>query len=204
MQIAASVASLLVLGSAWTLQVAAVQPESQANFDLDQFMGRWYELAVVSDCPHYMQHKRENPVVVALELQHVASESNFTATAATFRNDSCKETSTVYSLTDTPGRFFHHFARFAADVDSFVVHTDYEEYAVMLQLSTEKPSETKTTKIKLYSRSTDISPAALKLFQSLVRQHGMSNDAVIKNHSKGECVPGGQATEAKNVTSAGV
>uniref|UniRef100_A0AAQ5XGT4 Lipocalin/cytosolic fatty-acid binding domain-containing protein n=1 Tax=Amphiprion ocellaris TaxID=80972 RepID=A0AAQ5XGT4_AMPOC len=155
MHTAVSLVFLLILGSVWTLQVAAVLPESQANFDLDQFMGSWYELAVVSNCPHYMQHKRENPVVVALELKHAASEQNFTMTATTFRsdlNDSCKETSTVYSLTDTPGRFFHHFARFAADIDSFVVHTNYNEFAVMLQLSTEKPSETKTTKIKLYSK----------------------------------------------------
>lgn len=196
MQTAVSLVFLLTLGSVWILQVAAVLPESQANFDLDQFMGSWYELAVVSNCPHYMQHKRENPVVVALELKHAASEQNFTMTATTFRNNSCKETSTVYSLTDTPGRFFHHFARFAADVDSFVVHTNYDEFAVMLQLSTEKPSETKTTKIKLYSRTTDISPAALDLFQALVREHGMSNDAVIRNQSKGDCVPGEQVTEA--------
>lgn len=53
-----------------------------------QFMGKWYEVAVVSTCPHYMQRKRGNPVIVALELKHVASEENFTMTATTFRSDS--------------------------------------------------------------------------------------------------------------------
>ncbi len=42
-------------------------------------------------------------------------------------------------------------AGFGADVDSFVVRTNYDEYAVMLQLSTEKPSGSKTTILKLYS-----------------------------------------------------
>lgn len=112
------------------------------------------------------------------------------------RNGSCKQTSTVYGLTYTPGRFFHHVAsmfsqllpifffllcphishqqslgsvtvhRFChtqqtedtflsaglgADVDSQVVRTNYDEYAMMLLLSTEKPSGNKTTIVKLYS-----------------------------------------------------
>lgn len=42
-------------------------------------------------------------------------------------------------------------AGFGADVDSFVVDTNYDEYAMMLLLSTEKPSGNKTTTVKLYS-----------------------------------------------------
>lgn len=52
-----------------------------------QFMGRWYEVAVVSTCPHYLQRKSGNPVIVALELQHDASEGNFSVTATSFRSD---------------------------------------------------------------------------------------------------------------------
>lgn len=51
-------------------------------------MGQWYEVAVVSTCPHYMRRKQGEPVIVALELQHVASEQNFTMTATAFRSDS--------------------------------------------------------------------------------------------------------------------
>lgn len=78
-----------------------------------------------------------------------------------------------YSLTNTPGRFFHHasspflpsvldpvikalllkflLAGFGADVDSFVVGTNYEEYAAMLQLSRDQRSGQKSTNIILYS-----------------------------------------------------
>lgn len=42
-------------------------------------------------------------------------------------------------------------AGFGVDVDSFVVHADYDEYAVMLLLSTEKLSGNKTTLVRLYS-----------------------------------------------------
>lgn len=43
------------------------------------------------------------------------------------------------------------FTGFGSDVDSFVVRTNYKEYAVMLQLSTEKLSGNKSTNIILYS-----------------------------------------------------
>ncbi|XP_023258554.1 protein AMBP-like [Seriola lalandi dorsalis] len=199
MQRAVILVSVLVLGSAWTLQGAHVLPESltltQENFDLSRFMGQWYELAVVSTCPHYMKRKRGNPVIVALELQHVASESNFTMTATSFRNDSCKQTSTDYALTNTPGRFFHHIARFGADVDTYVVHTNYDEYAMMLLLSIEKPSGNETTTAKLYSRTMDVTPAVMDNYKTLVRQLGMSNGAIIMNQNKGECVPGDLETE---------
>ncbi|TDH01956.1 hypothetical protein EPR50_G00168090 [Perca flavescens] len=188
MKRAVSLVSLLVLSSVWILQAVPVlsEPLPQENFDLCRFMGKWYELAVVSTCPHYMQRKRGNPVIVALELQHVASESNFTMTATIFRNSSCKQTSTDYSLTKTPGRFFHHVARFGADVDSFVVHSNYDEYAMMLLLSTEKPSGIKTTTVKLYSRTMSVRTAVLDEFKTVVRQHGVTDDAIVINQNKGD------------------
>ncbi|XP_035463385.1 protein AMBP isoform X2 [Scophthalmus maximus] len=200
MQEAVSLVSLLVLGSAGTIQgsvhvVPHAPTHSQEDFDLSRFMGQWFEAAVVSTCPHYMQRKRGNPVIVAVQLQHVASESNFTMTATTIRNGSCKQTSTVYGLTYTPGRFFHHVARLGADVDSQVVRTNYDEYAMMLLLSTEKPSGNKTTIVKLYSRTKDVSPAALDDFQTLVRRHGMSEDTIITNQNKGDCAAGEPLTE---------
>ncbi|XP_024860488.1 protein AMBP-like isoform X2 [Kryptolebias marmoratus] len=182
--------SLLVLGMTCSLHNDLIL--TQENFEFQQFVGRWYETAVVSTCPHYMLRRQANPVVVALELKNVTSEGNFTMTASTFRNGSCKETSTVYSLTNTPGRFFHLVTRFSADVDSFVVHTNYNEYAMILQLSTEKPSGNKTTIVKLYSRTMNVSPPVLDRFKTLVGQHGMSEDAVIMNQYRGDCVPGVQ------------
>ncbi|KAK2819034.1 hypothetical protein Q5P01_024595 [Channa striata] len=190
---AVSPVSLLVFALAWTLQGIHISPEtlplSQDDFDLGRFMGRWYEVAVVSTCPHYMQNKRRNPVIAALELTHVASEPNFTMTATSYRNGSCKQTFTVYSLTDHPGHFFHHVARFGADVYSHVVHTNYDEYAMMLLLSTEKPTGNKTTLIRLFSRTMDVSPVVLDNFKATVKQHRMSDDNIIMNQNKGECVP---------------
>ncbi|KAM9841001.1 protein AMBP-like isoform 2-T2 [Aulostomus maculatus] len=195
MQRAASLVSVLVLQWSWILQV---HPETlvvpQENFDLDQFMGRWYEVAAVSNCPLYMRNKRGDPAIVSLELKHAASQSNFTVTAASV-SGSCKQKSTRYNLTDTSGKFFHHVARLGADVDTYVVHTDYSDSAMMVLLSTETSSGNKTTIVKLYSRNRDVKAAVPVDFRALVRQHGISDDIIIMNEDRGECVPGGDETQ---------
>lgn len=52
-----------------------------------QFMGKWYQVAVVSTCPYYMKRKSRNPDMVAVVLQHVDSELNLTKTATSYRSD---------------------------------------------------------------------------------------------------------------------
>ncbi|XP_077353779.1 protein AMBP-like [Festucalex cinctus] len=179
----------------------------QENFNLDQFLGKWYEVAVVSDCPHYMQNKMGNPVVVALDLKS-SQQGNVTVLAKTPRNGSCKQTSTHYASTDTAGQFFYHVPSkchhlchsnfpdiqaheahylpqgLSVDVDAYVVHTDYDQYAMMALLSTERASQNKTTIFKLYSRSLDVRHAALDDFKTLVRTHGMTDDIIV-NENKG-------------------
>ncbi|XP_068608691.1 protein AMBP [Brachionichthys hirsutus] len=195
----AGMVSTLVVGLACILQTVTVEPAPlllpQENFDLSRFMGKWYEAMVVSTCPYYMQRKRRDPVILELDLQHVASEGNFTLTSSTFWNGTCKQTSTKHDLTDTPGRFFHHVARFGADVDSFVVHSNYDEYAMMVLIGTERPLGIKTTTFKLYSRTLNVTAAVLDDFKTLVRQHGTSDSAIIINKIKGECVPGEQVED---------
>lgn len=52
-----------------------------------QFMGKWYQVAVVSTCTFYMKRKSRNPEMVPMVLHHVDSELNFTKTATSFRSD---------------------------------------------------------------------------------------------------------------------
>ncbi|XP_038139541.1 protein AMBP-like isoform X1 [Cyprinodon tularosa] len=191
---------VVLVGSIWALQMDPVMGKgpvtTQENFDLKQFTGRWFEIAAVSTCPHYMQRKQRNPIIVVLELNHVPPQDNFTMTASTFSNGTCRETLTDFSLTSTPGRFFHHVSRFGADVDSFVVHTNYNEYALLLQLSTEKPSRNQTTIVKLYSRTVSVNLPVLEKFKELIRHHGLSEEAIIINQHEGNCFPPEQWKEA--------
>uniref|UniRef100_A0A8C6WJ73 Lipocalin/cytosolic fatty-acid binding domain-containing protein n=1 Tax=Neogobius melanostomus TaxID=47308 RepID=A0A8C6WJ73_9GOBI len=152
-----------------------------------QFLGRWFEVAVASTCPHFMQRKMRNSAIVVLDLQHSAPVGNITVTATSLRNVSCKTTSTNYSLTETPGRFFYHVPKFDADVDVFVADTNYVEYALMVLVSTERSAGNETLIVKLYSRSRDASETIKENFKTLVRRQGINDKAIIFNWDRGHC-----------------
>ncbi|KAJ0057309.1 hypothetical protein NL108_002286 [Boleophthalmus pectinirostris] len=158
---------------------------TQGHFNLDHFLGRWLEVAVVSTCPHFMQRKMRSPAIVQLDLNN--AQGNVTVEATTFRNESCKSTFTNYSLTDTPGKFFYHVPKFSADVDVYVVDTNYVEYALMVLLSTEKPEGNISLILKLYSRSKEVSEAMMENFKTLVRQQGINDKTIIMSQDRGQC-----------------
>ncbi|XP_029921692.1 protein AMBP-like [Myripristis murdjan] len=200
MQKGVNLVSLLLLGWAWTLQGVPVLPEphyqAQKNFDLSRFLGSWYEVAVVSTCPRYMQRHKADPTITQVDLQN-GTEGTVKVTATVHRqvNGTCSQESTDYGLTDTPGRFFYHVAQYGVDVHSYVVHTNYDEYANIIMLTTNKSSGANTTIVRLHSRTMDVTDTVLDEFKKLVRQQGISDDTIIIKQKKSDCVPGVKVTE---------
>uniref|UniRef100_A0A3B4T226 Protein AMBP n=1 Tax=Seriola dumerili TaxID=41447 RepID=A0A3B4T226_SERDU len=183
---------LLVLGWTWTLEGLLVLPEplyaTQENFDLAQFLGTWHDVAIASTCP-YMQRHRGDAAIGKLVLQRGTSEDKLKMKRTVLRHGTCKEISGDYELTTTPGRFFYHIERYGSDVDAYVVHTNYNEYAIVI-MSKQKSSREKSISLKLYSRTMAVRPTVLEDFKTLVRQEGMSDDTIIIKQDKGDCVPG--------------
>lgn len=99
-----------------------------------------------------------------------------------------------YDLTTTPGRFLFHIAKWNADVDGYVVHTNYNEYAIVI-MSKQKSSGDKTTSVKLYSRTKTVRATVLDDFKTLVRQQGMADSTIVTKQDKGDCVPGEQVAQ---------
>ncbi|XP_041666302.1 protein AMBP [Cheilinus undulatus] len=191
MQKAVTLVSLLVLGWTWTLQGLPVLPEplfpTQENFDLSQFLGTWHDVAVASTCPHMRQH-RGDAAIGKLVLERGSTVDKIQTTLTVLRHGTCREMSGDYELTSTPGRFFYHITRWAADVDAYVVHTNYNEYAIVIMVK--QKSSGGSTSVKLYSRTKSVRDTVLEDFKTLVRQQGMSDDTIVIKQDKGDCVPG--------------
>uniref|UniRef100_A0A4W6EB74 Protein AMBP n=1 Tax=Lates calcarifer TaxID=8187 RepID=A0A4W6EB74_LATCA len=187
MQKAVILVPLLVLGWTWTLEGLPVLPEplytTQENFDLARFLGTWHDVAVASTCQH-MQRHRADAAIGKLVLQRGTTEGKLKMTRTVLRHGTCKEMSGDYELTSTPGRFFYHVAKWGADVDAYVVHTNYIEYAIMI-MSKEKSSGEKSTSVKLYSRTMTVRDTVLEDFKTLVRQQGMTDDTITIKQNKG-------------------
>ncbi|XP_040915516.1 protein AMBP-like [Toxotes jaculatrix] len=194
MQKAVILVPLLVLGWTWTLQGLPVLSEplysTQENFDLARFLGTWRDIATASTCP-YMQRHRRDAAIGKLVLQRSTTEGKLKMTRTKLRNGTCMEINGEYELTATPGRFFYHIEKWRADVDAYVVNTNYNEYAIVI-MSKKKSSGEKHTSVKLYSRTTTVRNSVLEDFKTLVRQQGMSDGSIIIKQNKGDCVPGQQ------------
>uniref|UniRef100_UPI0037E81921 protein AMBP-like n=1 Tax=Semicossyphus pulcher TaxID=241346 RepID=UPI0037E81921 len=197
MQKAVTLVSLLVLGWTSSIQGLPTLPEplfpTQENFDLTQFLGTWHDVAVASTCPHMQQH-RGDAAIGKMVIESGTTEGKLKTTRTTLRRGTCQEMSADYELTSTPGRFSYHLTRWASDVDAYVAHTNYNEYAIMI-MSKKRSSGTKSTSLRLYSRTMSVRDTVLEDFKALVREQGLSDDTIIIKQDKGDCVPGEQVAE---------
>ncbi|XP_042588179.1 protein AMBP-like [Cyprinus carpio] len=166
--------------------------QPQENFDVNRFMGKWYDIAVASTCPWMKRHKTD-AAIGSMELQSSGSSQTISMTRISRRHGSCKSISGEYQLSKTPGRFHYHSTKWNADVDIYVLHTNYDEYALVVMYK-QKPGGEKTTSVKLYGRAMQLRPTLIEDFKTLVAEQGMSEDTIVIKKNKGECVPGEQVT----------
>lgn len=189
---AAVLVCVLIVGWTWTLQAVPLLTEplypTQENFDLSRFLGTWYDVAVATKCSHAHHHRGELAIGKLVLLRGVGQKLQMTRTM--LKRGSCLEISGDYELTSTPGRFFYHVAKWNADVDAYVVHTNYNEYAILI-MNKKKPTSNSVS-VKLYSRTKDVRATILEDFKTLARQQGMSDEFIIIKQNKGDCVPGEQ------------
>ncbi|KAJ0057334.1 hypothetical protein NL108_002287 [Boleophthalmus pectinirostris] len=182
----------LLLGLTWRLHAVPVATESlyptQENFDLSRFLGTWYDLAVATKCTH-MQHHRGDAAIGKLVLQRGTGQK-LKMTRTKLKQTTCVEITGEYEMTSTAGRFLYHVAKWNADVDAYVVHTNYNEYAILI-MNKKKPTGSSVS-VKLYSRSKDIRPTIVEDFKTLAREQGISDEFIIMKQNKGDCVPGEQ------------
>ncbi|KAL7846997.1 hypothetical protein SRHO_G00219770 [Serrasalmus rhombeus] len=186
----------LLLGFVALLQANPLpsQPvlQTQENFNLNRFLGKWYDIASASNCPWRKKYKGDSPIG-SLELNRSDSSKALSMKRIMSRHGVCKMITGNYELTETPGRFYYHSVKWSADVDAYVVHTNYDEYALVVMLKQQQGGN-KTTSVKLYGRKMELRPTLLDDFKALVAEQGMSADTISIKQNKGECIPGEQTT----------
>uniref|UniRef100_A0A8C9SHY4 Protein AMBP n=1 Tax=Scleropages formosus TaxID=113540 RepID=A0A8C9SHY4_SCLFO len=191
-----SVVLLLFLAAGSQAHSGPPPPEpplpTQENFDQHRFMGKWYDVAIASTCPWLKSHKGRI-TAETLELKPGHSSDTISLTRTAIRDGSCKQESAVYELSKVPGRLIYHSTKWATNVETYVVRTNYDEYAIVA--ITNKDGQKRTTTFKLYGRSVEPRPTLIDEFTQLVKEQGMSDDDIVTLKNAGECVPGEPAPE---------
>ncbi|XP_046901171.1 protein AMBP-like [Hypomesus transpacificus] len=166
------------------------------NFDLDRFMGKWYDVAVASNCPLIKQVKGDVAISI-LELRS-RRHGQVSTKRTIWRQGKCKQTVGEYELTNTPGRFTYHVPKWGADVEVNLLHTDYDKYAIVLHTSTERATGKRVTTMKLYSRTKWVANTLTEEFYWFLRELHMNAEMVIIKKDKGQCQPGQPSKEKPN------
>uniref|UniRef100_A0A8C8ZKG6 Protein AMBP n=1 Tax=Prolemur simus TaxID=1328070 RepID=A0A8C8ZKG6_PROSS len=162
----------------------------QENFNVSRIYGKWYNLAIGSTCP-WLKKIKDRLSISTLVLGEGATEAEVSMTSTQWRKGVCEEISGAYEKTSTEGKFLYHKPQWGATMESYVAHTNYDEYAIFL---TKKFSRRHGPSIsaKLYGRERQLRDSLLQDFRAVARGVGIPDDSIFIMADKGECVPGEQ------------
>lgn len=172
----------------------------QENFSESRIYGKWYNLAVGSTCP-WLSRIKDKMSVSTLVLQEGATETEISMTSTRWRRGVCEEITGAYQKTDIDGKFLYHKSKWNITLESYVVHTNYDEYAIFL---TKKSSHHHglTITAKLYGREPQLRDSLLQEFKDVALNVGISENSIIFMPDRGECVPGDREVEPTSIARA--
>ncbi|XP_072287535.1 complement component C8 gamma chain [Pyxicephalus adspersus] len=157
--------------------------QSVANFDINQFAGKWYLLSVASEC-NYL--KTNNHRVEATLIQVYASRTTRGIGAmavSTFRElDSiCWEIKHSYQTNKATGRFTLKAKGYMGQVEVVIAETDYHNYAILYYQRRNKIT------LKLYGRKTKVTNDIYRMFDVHVKKQGIDLEFIYPFPEYGFC-----------------
>ncbi|XP_006142874.1 protein AMBP, partial [Tupaia chinensis] len=183
----------LAVGAA-PVPTTPIDIQVQENFEVSRIFGKWFNVAIGSTCPWLKRIFRDKMAVSTLVLGESATEAEISMTSTRWRKGVCEEISGAYEKTDTDGKFLYRKPKWNMTMESYVVHTNYDEYAIFLTKKTSR-RHGPTITAKLYGRKPQLRDSLLQEFRELALGVGISADSIFTLADKGECVPGEQEPE---------
>uniref|UniRef100_A0A452GHW4 Protein AMBP n=1 Tax=Gopherus agassizii TaxID=38772 RepID=A0A452GHW4_9SAUR len=109
--------------------------------------GKWYDIATGTTCKWMKQYK-DKFNMGTLVLGPGMTSNQISTTSTRLRQGVCTQVSGEYQKTDIPGKYTYYNPSWDVTINSYVVHTNYEEYAIILMQK--KSSFGLTITAKLY------------------------------------------------------
>ncbi|MCQ7614298.1 BPTI/Kunitz-type proteinase inhibitor domain-containing protein, partial [Salmonella enterica] len=162
----------------------------QENFDLPRIYGKWFNVAIGSTCP-WLKRFVDRMAMSTLVLGAGDGEGQLSVTSRHWRRGVCEESAGAYEKTDTPGKFLHQKSFWSSNIESYVVRTNYEEYAILLSKKHSRRHGITLT-AKLYGRTPQLRDSLVGEFREFALGVGIPEDSIFTVPDRGECVPGEQ------------
>uniref|UniRef100_A0A663NF26 Protein AMBP n=1 Tax=Athene cunicularia TaxID=194338 RepID=A0A663NF26_ATHCN len=145
----------------------------QENFEM---FGKWYDIAIGTTCI-WMKNYKEKFSMGTLVLGPGPSIDQISTASTRLRQGDCTHISGEYQKTSTPGKYTYYNPKWDVSIRSYVLRTNYEEYAVVLMKK--KSSFGPSTTLKLYGRSPDLREDLIEAFQQLALEMGIPADSIF-------------------------
>ncbi|NXW71386.1 AMBP protein, partial [Hirundo rustica] len=162
----------------------------QENFEAERMYGKWFDIAIGTTCK-WMKNYKEKFSMGTLVLGPGPSANQISATSTRLRQGDCIQVSGEYQKTSTSGKYTYYSPKWDMSIQSYVLRTNYEEYAVILMKK--KSSFGPSTTLKLYGMSPELREDLIDSFHQLALDMGIPEDSIFILANRGECVP--QETE---------
>ncbi|XP_078498213.1 protein AMBP-like [Lissotriton helveticus] len=175
--------------------------QTQENFDLPKIYGKWYDVAIGSTCTWLKQYK-DKSVMGTLVMGVGETSDQLSTTSTRIRQGVCSTAFGIYQKTNIPGKFTYYSPRWEMTIESYVVFTNYDEYAIVLMRKT-KGGETTTT-VKLYGRTPELRESLFEEFTQFSLEQGVPSDSIFRMKNEGECTPGERAAPVRRIQRAAV
>ncbi|XP_036033217.1 protein AMBP [Onychomys torridus] len=182
----------LLLTASVALKADAVETlpdiQVQENFSESRIYGKWFNLAIGSTCP-WLRKIKDKISMSTLVLQEGQTEAEISVSSTRWRRGVCEEISWTYEKTDIDGKFLSYNPKWNTTLETYVVHTNYEEYAIFF---TKKFSSHHgpTITAKLYGREPQLRDSLLLEFREVALGVGIPENSITFLVDRGECVPG--------------
>uniref|UniRef100_A0A8C8T3J7 Lipocalin 5 n=1 Tax=Peromyscus maniculatus bairdii TaxID=230844 RepID=A0A8C8T3J7_PERMB len=151
------------------------------DFDINKFLGLWYEIAFASMVDtHDLAHKEQKLGAMTVNLE----ENLLALTTAYYNGDHCVVEKAGAVQADHPGKF--KVTKISGSKEVSIVATDYQTYAIV-DISS-PVAETAYRAMKLYRRSLDNDEKVLSKFQKLALENGFTTSNIIVNKHDLTCV----------------
>uniref|UniRef100_A0A8C8RIX6 Protein AMBP n=1 Tax=Pelusios castaneus TaxID=367368 RepID=A0A8C8RIX6_9SAUR len=186
--------ALLLLARGSPVGSPAQDIQVQENFDSERIYGKWYDIAIGTTC-NWMKQYRDKITMGTLLLGPGLSSDHLSTTSIRLRQGVCTQVSGDYQKSEIPGKYTYYNPSWNMNISSYVVHTNYEEYAIILMQKRSGFGLTITA--KLYGRSPELREGLIVDFRQFAQEMGIPEDSIFIMVNKGECVPSETQAEPK-------
>ncbi|NXC68676.1 AMBP protein, partial [Anhinga anhinga] len=165
----------------------------QENFEAERMYGKWYDIAIGTTCK-WMKNYKEKFSMGTLVLGPGPSANQISTASTRLRQGDCTLISGEYQKTSTPGKYTYYNPKWDVSIRSYVLRTNYEEYAVILMKK--KSSFGPSTTLKLYGRSPELREDLIETFQQLALEMGIPADSIFILANRGNLAQGSTSPTA--------